>query len=42
MNPWGQASTNNIGWGQCANNNIGWGFIVYSTWHGDTNIIGKY
>ena len=39
---WGQGANNNIiGWGQGASNNtVGWGSIHYTSWSGDTDIIG--
>lgn len=40
---WGQGAVNNaIGWGQGAVNNIiGWGSIYYSSFSGETDIIGS-
>lgn len=40
---WGKgASSNSIGWGQgVINNIINWGKIYYSTWVGETDIIGS-
>jgi hypothetical protein len=40
---WGQGANNNtIGWGQGAfNNNIYWGYSHYSSYSGETDIVGN-
>lgn len=42
-NGWGQGANNNaIGWGQGAfNNSISWGYLHYTSWSGDTDIVGN-
>lgn len=41
-NYWGQgANTNLVGWGQgAANNTVGWGSAHYTSYSGDTDIVG--